>query len=304
MASRERRAAPNRKRQRQTPDLEVPAGESSDQLDPVQQRQAASHTSPQAIVIHEVIREEGELELRRSTGALFWSGTAAGLSMGFSLLTLAFLQAQLPRAPWAHILAAPGYCVGFIIVILGRQQLFTESTLTAVLPLFVHRDLKTLTAVARLWAVVLAANLLGTTLVAFLLSRPGVFEPSVVEAFRSVGREIVGEGNGAGILKAVFSGWLIALMVWILPSARSARLFVILILTYVVALGHFPHVVAGSVEAAFAVFDGDATVSQYFLGFLLPTLLGNVIGGVALAGLLNHAPLADEFEDAHRPHDN
>jgi formate-nitrite transporter family protein len=278
-------------------DPEKSAGAGSAQLDEDQQRQAASHASPQAIVIHEVIREEGEVEIRRSFGALFWSGTAAGLSMGFSLLTLAMLKSYLPETRWAEIVAAPGYCVGFIIVILGRQQLFTESTLTAMLPLFVQRNFSTFLAVMRLWGIVLAANLLGTTLVARLLSIPGVFDPAIFENMRHIGMEITQEGNFAGILKAIFAGWLIALMVWVLPSARSARLFVILILTFVVAVGHFPHIVAGSVEAAFAVFAGDAGISQYFTGFLLPTLLGNTIGGVALAALLNHAPLADEFSE-------
>jgi formate-nitrite transporter family protein len=266
----------------------------------MQQRQAESHASPQAIVIHEVVREEGEIEIKRSFGALFWSGTAAGLSMGFSLLTLALLESLLPRQQlWTQIASAPGYCVGFIIVILGRQQLFTESTLTAVLPLFVHRDLKTLSGVLRLWAIVLVANLLGTALVARLLSLPGVFDTAVYESMRHIGVEITQPANWPAFIKAMFAGWLIALMVWVLPSARSARLFVILILTYVVALGHFPHVVAGSVEAAFAVFTGDATAVHYFTGFLLPTLLGNTIGGVALAALLNHAPLADEFAAEH-----
>jgi formate-nitrite transporter family protein len=274
------------------------AGETSEHLDSTQQRQAASHASPQAIVIHEVVREEGEAEIRRSTGALFWSGLAAGNSMGFSLLTLALLKSMLPSTPWAEIVAAPGYCVGFIIVILGRQQLFTESTLTAMLPLFVHRDMKTFARVMRLWGIVLLANLLGTTLVARLLSLPGVFDPATHEAMRHFGIEIVHSASLGGVVKAVFAGWLIALMVWVLPSARSARLFVILILTYVVSVGHFPHIVAGSVEAAFAVFSGDASVGDYLTGFLLPVFLGNVLGGIALAALLNHAPLADEFTES------
>jgi formate/nitrite transporter FocA (FNT family) len=84
-------------------------------------------------------------------------------------------------------------------------------------------------------------------------------------------------------------------MVWLLPSARSARLFVIMLLTYVVALGTLPHIIAGSVEAAFAVFSGHASVRDYLVDFLAPTLVGNTIGGVALAALLNYAPLAPEF---------
>jgi formate/nitrite transporter FocA (FNT family) len=275
-----------------------PAGASSEHLDSAQQHQAAAHTSPQAIVIHEVVREEGETELRRSASALAWSAFAAGASMGFSLLTLALLQAHLPPAPWAQILSAAGYTVGFIIVIMGRQQLFTESTLTAMLPLFVHRDRNTLVRIVRLWSIVLVANLLGTALVARLLSLPGVFEPAVQEAMRGLGAAIVHSDTLPAFIRAIFAGWLIALMVWVLPSARSARLFVILLFTYVVGLGHFPHIVAGSVEAAYAVYTGAAGIGAYFTGFLLPTLIGNTIGGVALAALLNHAPLAEELSQS------
>jgi formate-nitrite transporter family protein len=271
------------------------AGATSRHLDVTQRRQAAAHASPQAIVIHEVVREEGETELERKSSALFWSALAAGLSMGFSLITLALLKAALPRQPWAEILAAPGYCLGFVIAILGRQQLFTESTLTAMLPLFVHPDRKTTLSVMRLWGVVLAGNLLGTVAMAALLSLPGVFPAPVSEVMRSAGDEIVHGAFGVTFLKGVFAGWLIALMVWLLPSARSARLFVILLLTYVVALGHLPHIIAGSVEATYGLFAGIATPYDYAVAFFLPTLLGNTVGGVALAALLNHAPLVDEF---------
>ena len=97
-------------------------------------------------------------------------------------------------------------------------------------------------------------------------------------------------------MRAILSGWLIALMAWLLPSARSARFFVIVFLTYVVALGGFTHIVAGSVEAAFALFSGNASWLQYVANFLVPTLVGNVIGGVALVALLNHAPLATQLQ--------
>ncbi|MDB5405745.1 MAG: transporter [Rhodospirillales bacterium] len=93
------------------------------------------------------------------------------------------------------------------------------------------------------------------------------------------------------------AGSLIALTVWLLPGAGSARLFVIMFLTYVVALGTMPHVIAGSVEAAFGLITGHASRSDYFGRFLVPTLLGNSIGGVALTALLNHAPVAVELRE-------
>ena len=98
-------------------------------------------------------------------------------------------------------------------------------------------------------------------------------------------------------LKAVLAGWLIALMVWLLPSARSARILVIMLLTYVVAIAQLPHIVAGSADVAFAVWIGNATVADYIWRFLVPTLLGNITGGVALVAFLNHAPLASELQE-------
>jgi formate/nitrite transporter FocA (FNT family) len=217
--------------------------------------------------------------------------------MGFSLLTLAALQSALPDQPWRTLIDSSGYCVGFVIAILGRQQLFTESTLTAVLPLMVRRDVATLLAVLRLWAIVLAANLVGTIIFATLISPEHLFPEPVRQSMIQAGQDILAGPTGFKILKAVLAGWLIALMVWMLPSARSARLFVIMLLTYVVAVARLPHVIAGSVEAAFAVISGHASVADYFLDFLLPTLLGNTIGGVALVAFLNHAPLAPELQE-------
>jgi len=103
----------------------------------------------------------------------------------------------------------------------------------------------------------------------------------------------------ATLLKAFFAGWLIALMVWILPSAQSARLITILIITYVVSLAHLSHIVAGSSEAAYSVLSGTATFGQYFIYFLLPTLIGNIVGGVVLVTVLNHGSIAPEMDNAH-----
>jgi formate-nitrite transporter family protein len=273
------------------------AGTDSPHLDERKQTQAAEHAAPAAMVIHEVIREEGELELRRRNVALLWSGLAAGLSMGFSLLTLALIRSGLPDEPWRRLLDSPGYCVGFVIVILGRQQLFTESTLTAVLPLMVRRDVVTLLVVLRMWAIVLAANLVGTIIFAALISPEHVFADPVRQSLVEVGQEILAGPIAAKVLKAMLAGWLIAPMVWLLPSARSARLFVIMLLTYVVAIGRFPHIIAGSADAAFAVFAGHGTIADYVFRFLLPTLVGNTIGGVALVAFLNHVPLATELQE-------
>jgi len=267
-------------------------------LDELERDQAVEHSSLRALVIHEVLREEGEGELERHAGSLAWSGLAAGLTMGFSFLGLALLQSGLPVAPWARLIDSIGYTVGFLITILGKQALFTESTLTAVLPVLVRRDRETLKKTLRFWGIVLSCNLLGTFIVAAFLSLHGMFPTDTEETLRHIAHDAVSGGFWPTLLKAVLAGWLIAVMVWLLPSAGAAKILVILFLTYIVGIGRFSHIVAGSVDGAFAVFAGIASIRDYCLGFLVPTLIGNTIGGVAMVALLNHAPLASELEAA------
>jgi formate/nitrite transporter FocA (FNT family) len=260
---------------------------------------ARQHASPRAIVIHEIIRQDGELEIRRTVGALAFSALAAGLSMGFSFVTQALLRASLPDVVWRHDLESFGYTIGFVFVVLGRQQLFTESTLTAVLPVFTRRDLKTLFLALRLWGIVLTVNLLGTWIFAALLFVPGLFPLDVTQSLNSIASDSLNHAFGLTVLKSILAGWLIALMVWILPSARSARLLTILLITYVVALARLPHIIAGSTETAYAVLTGLIPWGDYFRTFLAPVLLGNTIGGVALVSLLNHGSIAPEMQGKH-----
>ncbi|HVE21157.1 MAG TPA: formate/nitrite transporter family protein [Acidocella sp.] len=276
--------------------------EGSKHLGRDEQRLAFRHAVPHALVIHEIIREQGENELARTNLALALSGFAAGLSMGFSFLTQALLQAGLPDAVWRHTLVALGYSVGFMIVVMARQQLFTESTLTAVLPVITRRDMATALAAARLWSIVLVTNLLGTWLFAVLVHLHGIFPPDVTQAMTSLAQQAIPPDLFATFLRAFFAGWLIALMVWILPSAQSARLLTIVIITYVVALAQLSHIVAGSAEAAYDVLSAHATLASYAAHFMLPTLCGNICGGVLMVSALNHGAVASEIHgEAERP---
>src|ERR1041385_6652600 len=123
-----------------------------------EQQDAERLSAPSGKIVYKAILKEGEEELARSSAALFWSGLAAGLSMGFSMITEGLLHAYLPETHWRPLISKLGYSVGFLIVILGRQQLFTENTLTPILPLLLRKDASTLMNVLRLWSVVLAAN--------------------------------------------------------------------------------------------------------------------------------------------------
>jgi formate-nitrite transporter family protein len=113
---------------------ETTADIAAPQLTNKQQQEAEDRTSGSAVVVHEAIRHDGEEELSRPTSALAWSGLAAGMSMGFSFVSQALFRAYLPDQPWRPLLVSLGYPLGFLIVIIGRQQLFTENTLTAIIP--------------------------------------------------------------------------------------------------------------------------------------------------------------------------
>jgi formate/nitrite transporter FocA (FNT family) len=254
-----------------------------------EKKQVEERVAIGAHVVYEAIRREGEDELQRPATALGWSALAAGLSMGFSFIAEALLTAHLPDRPWRLLISRLGYSVGFLIVILGRQQLFTENTLTVVLPLLLKKDLATFLRVLRLWAVVLMANLVGTFLFALCLGKTTIFDAATQQAFAEIGGGHFSGGFGTVLMRAILAGWLIALMVWLLPGAESARVSIIIILTYLVGISGFNHIIAGSTTVFYLVVTGSLSWGTYFAKFFIPTLLGNVIGGVSLVAALGHA---------------
>ncbi len=248
-----------------------------------------------AAVVYEIIRVEGEGELARGFPALWWSGVAAGLSIGLSVISQALLAAHLPDAPWKPIVESLGYSVGFIVVIMARQQLFTESTLTAVLPVIARRRLKWLLVMLRLWAIVLLANLVGSLIVATTLAHTPMLPAEVDAGVRAIAEHLMANSTMEMFTKGIAAGWLIAALVWMLPSSENTEFFVIGLLTYLIALGDFTHVIAGSVEAFYLWVQHAATTGEVFLHFLLPTLAGNIVGGTVLFGVVSYAQVREEI---------
>lgn len=255
-----------------------------------------AHSRPNAALIHETIRAEGEGELGRSVSALLLSGFAAGLAMGLSLMAEGLLRAHLPEAPWRDLVSKLGYAVGFLIVVLGRQQLFTENTLTPILPLLYNRDLRTFGRVARLWALVLVANVAGTWAISAVLASTDLFPPEIKAAFSAISQHAVEASFDLTVLRGIFAGWLIALLVWLMPGSGGAGSALIVLLTWLISVAGFAHVVAGSVDASFLVLSDQASATAYLWRFLTPTLLGNVIGGVTLVAVLNYGQVAHEVQ--------
>ena len=255
--------------------------------------EADERSSTTAKVVHEAIRLEGTEELERPLSSICWSGIAAGLTMGCSMLGQGLLQSHLPDAPWRDLVACFGYSLGFLFVTMGRQQLFTETTLTVMLP-YLHGSHR-MSQVARYWAIVFATNIVATILFAAAASIPDLFQADALQAFTGLGIKAVEPGFLGVLIKGVFAGWLIALMVWLMPAASSAKFFVIIAVTWLIAIAHFSHVIAGSVEGAFAAIHGAVRWDQYLVGFLVPAVIGNSIGGVVFVALLNHAQVKEEI---------
>jgi formate-nitrite transporter family protein len=278
-----------RTREREAEEDPPHAGEGEESREHGEEQKIQEAKSLDAKTTYEVIRREGLHELERSTSALAWSGLAAGLSMGFSFLVEGLLHSHLPDTGWRPLVAKLGYSVGFVIVILGSQQLFTENTLTPIVPLLSHRTMKRLRNVLRLWGAVLVTNLIGALIFALVLATLKVVDPEVHRSLAGISQEAMRSGVGVTLLHAVFAGWLIAVMVWMLPASKPQELWVVVFMTYLVGLGGFAHIIAGATEVFYAGFRGLAGWSEVLLGYLLPTLIGNVLGGVTLVAALNHA---------------
>lgn len=248
-----------------------------------------------APMIYEILRREGDEEMERPLTSLWWSGVAAGLSLSLSLLSQAILQTHIPDSPWRPLVTALGYTVGFLVAVMARHQLFTENTITAVLPVAAQPSLKNFAKTGRLWAVVLAANFVGTFLAALFYVFTQAVPPEVKAAMVEIAAHSMAAPPLVQLIKAVAAGFIIATMVWLLPSAQTAQLHVVILMTWLIAAGEFAHIVAGSLEAFMLVLEGRMAVGDMLTGFVAPVLTGNIIGGTVLFSLLSYGQVAKEM---------
>ncbi|MCV4340743.1 formate/nitrite transporter family protein [Pseudomonas capsici] len=272
----------------QTPDGKTPG------LSAEEEREIDENQPPRAAVLHETIRIQGDHELERSAAALWWSALAAGLTMGLSLMAMGLLRSRLADVEASHVIASLGYSAGFLAVILARQQLFTENTLTAVLPVMSKLTLGNIARLLRLWSIVLVGNLAGTLLVAYVMLNLPIFDAKTDQAFLEIGRKVMENDVNHMFSKGIVSGWMIATMVWMIASMENAKIAIIVMITYLMALGDFTHIVVGSAEVSYLVFAGEIAWQDFWLVFAGPTLAGNIIGGSFIFGLLSHAQIRSE----------
>jgi formate/nitrite transporter FocA (FNT family) len=264
------------------------------ELDEEERHDVERRMPPRAAVLHEAVGSVGEEELKRTPSALTWSGLAAGLSMGFSMIASGALQAYLPDVLFAHLITALGYSTGFVIVIMARQQLFTENTLTVVLPLISAPSWRKLGLMLRLWAIVLVANIIGVVLVALAVAKLPLFAPPVDRAIAALGTTLMSYPVPEMFVKAIAGGWIIATMVWLMPAAESARLWIIVGLTWLIAAAGLVHVIGSAGEVFYLMFVGRLPWPEVFWHYLGPVLAGNIVGGTLIFTLISHAQVRSD----------
>jgi formate/nitrite transporter FocA (FNT family) len=214
--------------------------------------------------------------------------------MGFSLIAEGLARHYLPEAHWTPLVAKLGYPVGFLIVIIGKQQLFTENTLTPIIPLMRSPTGDMFLKLLKLWSVVFVANIVGAHLMAWFIGATPALKPEFHSAIAAVAREAIDVDVWSAFVRGVPAGWLIALVVWLRAATDSGEVAINVILTYLIALCAFTHVIAGSIEYLYLVIRGAADWSHFLIGYLLPVLAGNVIGGVSIVAALNHAQVVSD----------
>jgi formate/nitrite transporter FocA (FNT family) len=297
MTTRRAARAPRKKTDQKTkaaganpPEDRAPKGITEQEVETVEEM-----STPRTPVIYEVVRRLGDEEMQRPATSLWWSGIAAGLSISFSLLAEAILATNLPDTHWRPLVSSFGYSIGFLMTIMARQQLFTESTITVVLPVLHHLTWHNLWRMVRLWMIVLIANLVGTLFAAAFCKFTPVLPSDLFDGMLALSRHLLALTWWEMLLRAIGAGFLIAAMVWMMPSAENAQFHVITVITYLIAIGGFTHIIAGSMEAYLLGFSGDWAWWQVITDFLVPVLIGNVIGGTVLFAVISYAQVMKEI---------
>ena len=256
----------------------------------------AEHRNLSSITVYAVVEAEGEEELARPVNSLFWSAIAAGVCISSSVLAEGILHVSFEDHPRRAAIENFGYTTGFILVILARLQLFTENTITVVLPLLKSWSRDVLWYAARLWGVVFAGNMIGTLFTAGVTLLVGTTPPEVTAGMLAVSAHFAELGPWEAFRYGIPAGFFIAAIVWMLPSSQGFEIFVIFIFTYLIAMGDFAHVVAGSTEMFLLLIDGQIGAAEA-AALIAATFLGNVLGGTGLFALLAYGQVKNELDE-------
>lgn len=260
-----------------------------------EEKDVQENQSLNSVSVYAVVHREGLEELQRPMMSLWWSGVAAGIGISLSILAEGILHTVFKESTHQFALENLGYTVGFLLVILGRLQLFTENTLTVILPLLHKRSLHMALCTARLWAIVFLANMVGTFSAAFFSFYFGAVPPEFLEGMTAISKHYGELKPMEALSYGIVSGFIIAAIVWMKPSVKNSLFIMIVVFTYLIAIGNFTHVIAGSTELFLLMLQGEVSVIET-LKLIGATLVGNILGGTCLFALLAYGQVVREIE--------
>ncbi len=230
--------------------------------------------------------EDGREELARGSVGLALSGLGAGLNVSFSAVALGVVGAL---SGGVGLLAYAAYPIGFIFVMMSRQQLFTTNTVPPVV-VVLDKDRSELANMLRLWAILFVTNIVGALLFAFAVTHTEILPSSALNLLLEEAAQKMENGFWEVAIKGVVGGWLVAFVVWLVASARdtTSQLILIWAPVFLIPATGLVHCIAGSTEVMISIFGGEASWGEYLVRFLVPATLGNAVGGVILVTLLNY----------------
>ena len=264
-------------------------------LSHTEEKDVQKNQSLNSVSLYAIVHREGLEELQRPMMSLWWSGVAAGIGISLSILAEGILHHLFTDSSYQFVIENIGYTVGFVLVIVGRLQLFTENTLSVILPLLSKPSLHMGVCIARLWSIVFAANMLGTFLAAFFSYSLQAVPPELVEGMTAISKHYAKLTPSDAFSYGITSGFIIAAIVWMKPSVKHSQILMIVIFTYLIAIGNFTHVIAGSTELFLLALQGNISVAKT-TALIGATLMGNIVGGTGLFALLAYGQVAREIE--------
>jgi formate/nitrite transporter FocA (FNT family) len=223
-------------------------------------------------------------EIDTGTRELFFSALAGGFAITLTFLIYSSMTAKSDSPVIASLL----YPIGFVYIILGGYQLYTENTLPPVA--LVLERLASFPTLLRTWIVVAFGNFVGGGIGALVLAYTGVFSPEAAAAAIEISQHGLHTDFWDLFFKAGFAGLIVAGVVWLDFAARDtiSRFFLVYIAFLMIPLADLFHVVVSFTELMYLVYLGEAALLSGFVGFVLPVFLGNTIGGILLVTVVNY----------------
>jgi len=243
--------------------------------------------------IDEILDEQIEMamhEHNRSHQDLFLSAISAGLDIGFSVFLMGAIYSlfnEIVHPSVLHVLIALAYPIGFIFVVVGKSELFTEHTTLAVIPVL-NRN-ATIKSLMILWGIIYSGNLVGGYFFSLLLSAisPG-FEIIHAGTYTVLSQKLIESPWHLILPSGILAGWLMGLLSWLVTSSQEtiSRIVIITLITTVIGIGGLHHCIVGSIEVFTGLISSDQITLRDYAHVQIWSTLGNIIGGVVFVAFV------------------